>query len=58
MPEEPLQRRHIATFQDRVLALLQQDVSLARAQAELLVWQQLEAALLAGPIDTHQQRRP
>ena len=58
MPEEPIQRRHIATFQDRVLISLQQDISLARAQAELLVWQQLEAALLAEPIDTHQQRRP
>ena len=53
MPAEPLQRCHIATFQDRVLTLLQQDVSLARGQAELLVWQQLEAALLAEPIDTH-----
>ncbi len=58
MPEEPLQRRHIATFQDRVLMRLHQDGSLSRVQAELLVWQQLEAALLAEPIDTHQQRRP
>jgi len=47
MPEEDIQRRSIADFQDRVLKRLRQDISLNRIQAEMLVWQQIEAELQA-----------
>ena len=48
---------HIAQFQERVLALLQREASLSHPQVETQVWQQIEAALLAEPIDLSQERR-
>jgi hypothetical protein len=49
MPEEDIQRRFIAQFQDRVIRLLQQNTSLSRPQAETLAWQQIEEDLLTFP---------
>ncbi|MBA2682404.1 MAG: GAF domain-containing protein [Ktedonobacteraceae bacterium] len=57
MPEAHIQHRSIAEFQAQVLALLQHDASLSQAQAETLVWQQIEATLLAEPIVLPQERR-
>lgn len=56
MPGEPVQHRFIATFQEHLFTLLRHDASLSRTQAELRVWQQIEEALLAEPIDSHQER--
>lgn len=58
MPAVSRQHPYIAQFQERVLALLQRDSSLSRGQAEIDVWQQIEEALLAEPIDLPQERRP
>ncbi len=57
MPAENVQRSYIVEFQDRVLALLQRDVSFSRFQAETCAWQQIEEALLALPSDIYQERR-
>ena len=58
MPAASIQYPYIAEFQERVLVLLQRDASLAQTQAETQVWQQIEEALLAEPIDLSQERRP
>jgi transcriptional regulator with XRE-family HTH domain len=55
MPEEAIQHQYLAEFQNRVLKLLQQDTSLSRSQAESLVWQEIEEALLAEPFDQNQK---
>lgn len=57
MPAEHIQHCYIAAFQERVLALLQRDASLSRLEAEAAVWQHIEEALLAEPIDTQEERR-
>jgi len=57
MPAFSLQHPYIAQFQQRVLALLQREASLSQTQAETQVWQQIEVALLAEPIDLSQERR-
>src|SRR6266566_6130219 len=58
MPAFSLQHPYIAQFQERVLALLQREASLSHPQVETQVWQQIEEALLAEPIDLSQERRP
>jgi len=47
MPEEPVQRDRIAGFQQRVMTLLQGDLTLTRLEAERATWQQIEEELLA-----------
>jgi transcriptional regulator with XRE-family HTH domain len=46
MPPASMQRPYITHFQMRVLELLQSDLSLSRSQADQIVWQQIEEALL------------
>src|SRR5260221_4747085 len=46
MPEEPIQRNHIAGLQRRVMTLLQGDLTLTRLEAERAAWQQIEEELL------------
>ena len=58
MPAEHVQHPHIEQFQDRVMALLQQDAFLSRPQAEISAWQQIEEVLLPFPSDTSQEGDP
>jgi hypothetical protein len=46
MPPRAMQRPYLATNQERILHLMQQDASLSRIQAELYAWQQLEETFL------------
>ncbi len=57
MPEEPIQRNHIAGLQRRVMTLLQGDLTLTRLEAERAAWQQIEEELLALPESRDQERR-
>ncbi len=50
MAAEHIQHHTITTFQDRVMTLLQHDMSLSRAHAEVAAWQQIEEDLLALPL--------
>jgi hypothetical protein len=56
-PEEPMQRDRIAGFQQRVMTLLQGDLTLTRLEAERAAWQQIEEELLALTLRLNQQRR-
>jgi hypothetical protein len=51
MPPASMQRPYLTHFHERVLALLHRDPSLGRSQAERLVWQQIEEALLTQAPD-------
>ncbi len=57
LPEEPIQRDRIASFQQRVMTLLQGDLTLTRLEAERAAWQQIEEELLALMPSLNQQRR-
>ncbi len=57
LPAEHIQHHYIAKFQDRVMTLLQHDMSLSRAQAETEAWQQIEEDLLALPTSIDHKRR-
>ncbi|GHO97856.1 hypothetical protein KSF_079040 [Reticulibacter mediterranei] len=46
MPARDMQRPYLATIQERVLHLMQQNALLSRVQAEQCAWQQLEEAFL------------
>ena len=52
MPAEQIQHQYIANFQQRVMTILQGDLSLSRLQAETAAWQQIEEELLALPPNT------
>lgn len=52
MPAEQIQHTYIANFQQRVMTILQGDLSLSRLQAETAAWQQIEEELLALPPST------
>jgi len=52
MPAEQIQHTYIANFQQRVMTILQGDLSLSRLQAETAAWQQIEEELLALPPNT------
>jgi transcriptional regulator with XRE-family HTH domain len=52
MPAEQIQHQYIANFQQRVMTILQGDLSLSRLQAEIAAWQQIEEELLAFPPST------
>ncbi len=52
MPAEQIQHQYIANFQQRVMTILQGDLSLSRLQAEIAAWQQIEEELLALPPST------
>jgi hypothetical protein len=56
MPAASIQHPYIAQFQERVMTLLQRDVSLSRGQAERDAWQQIEEALLAHASDLQESR--
>lgn len=58
MPAEQIQHTYIARFQQRVMTMLQGDLSLSRLEAEAAAWQQIESELLALPPSRDQQRRP
>ncbi len=57
MPAEHIQHHYIAKFQDRVMTLLQNDISFSRAQAEAAAWQRIEEELLALPLSIDHKRR-
>jgi hypothetical protein len=46
MPPRDMQRPYLATIQERILHLMQQNASLSRIQAEQCAWQQLEETFL------------
>jgi transcriptional regulator with XRE-family HTH domain len=46
LPSAEVQHRYFASFQRRVIRLMQEQRQLSHAQAEQLVWQQLEAELI------------
>ncbi len=47
LPPPEVQHTYFASFQQRVIRLMQQESRLIRSQAELRVWQEIETVLIA-----------